>query len=532
MNSIAKFFAVIACCVAGWVIAAGDVPQEKVLLIMLDGCRADALFNADMPNARKLAEGKWQKNYNGLYSFYAQSVSDAPTHSAPNHTSLATGVKAAKHLVWRNGYTKKGNFDQYPHFLSILCDKYPALKAAYHYVWKESGMIRSGNKNVRYFNSSDAGVVAAGKKFLETGDALTIYINLPDAGGHYGGFYPYHPYYMQTLAQCDQWIGEMLDVIAKRKDFANENWLICLTADHGGYFTSHGHKPDTGMGATIPLIICGKNVKSGQIAGTPYIFDVAPTIMKHFNIDPASKNMDGIVLGNDIFVDANANAPLKKDLQKIVTFDLVANGDLPGKSEVKRYVCFDKALVFNGGTESFVVKDSEKIKFPDNNFTITFWAKVPVQTAEDPLIFSSKSTAAADENKPGLALYAYRNGDHPFIKRGREKGLFLNVGSSGEKAINMSRFDRNDGWNFYAVTLDANKTLLFATGSADGYFYYMAVNGEKTLPVSGQAFRFGGQGFTGAVDDIAIWNRSLSRDQLEKIYRAGRAGLDISKLVK
>ena len=528
VKSVFTALLALFCCAA----SADAVPAQKVLVIMLDGCRADAVFNANMPNLRNLAAGKWQAGYKAAYSFNAQVVTDAPTHSAPNHSSLATGVKAAKHHVLRNNVTKYGNFKEYPHFLSHLVDKYPDLKAAFFYVWAESGCITSNNPKVKYSCADDAKAVADAKKFIaDGGDAVTLYINLPDAGGHYGGYYPHHAYYMNTLAQCDVWIGELLDVIAKRKNFANEDWLIAVTADHGGYFTSHGHKANTGSGSTIPLVISSKHVKSGRLAGTPYIFDVAPTAMKHFKLDPAAKGMDGTVLGDKIFVDPNAGAPLKKGFQQSVSFTGFTAADLPGKCTIQPYGGMAECLEFKKGAEVFTVKGSEKIKFPaNNNFTLTFWAKYPKQSAEDPILVSNKS-AADDEKAPGFVIYAARHGNHPFCKDCRERGLLLNVGSKTD-AVNLSPYDRSDNWNFYAITLDANGTLIWANGAPDGYFYYMSLGAPDALPHSGKAIQFGGQGFEGCIDDIAIWNRGLSRDELEKIYRSGRGGTEIGTLVK
>ena len=503
---------------------------------MLDGCRADAVFNANMPNLRKLAAGKWQGGYKAAYSFNAQVVTDAPTHSAPNHSSLATGVKAAKHHVLRNNVTKYGNFKEYPHFLSHLVDKYPDLKAAFFYVWAESGCITSNNPKVKYSCADDAKAVADAKKFIaDGGDAVTLYINLPDAGGHYGGYYPHHSYYMNTLAQCDVWIGELLDVIAKRKNFADEDWLIAVTADHGGYFTSHGHKANTGSGSTIPLIISSKHVKSGRLAGTPYIFDVAPTAMKHFKLDPAAKGMDGTVLGDKIFVDPNAGAPLKKGFQQSVSFAGFTASDLPGKCTIQPYGGMAECLEFKKGAEVFTVKGSEKIKFPaNNNFTLTFWAKIPQNLPADAILIANKDMK--NPANPGLAVIASRVGDEQVDKTA--PGICLSIGCKDGKSIEFGQFDRTDGWNFYAVTINENGTMYFCNGAESGYFYHMAYDGRKAVIDSKLPFFAGQDGtgkhpaaFSGEIDDVTFWNRGMSRAELQKIFEAGRKGRDIARIL-
>ena len=104
-----------------------SVANKKVLLIMLDGVRADSTLHTTMPALNALRSGQWQPNYKCASTDAAMVVQDAPPHSAPNHASIATGVTAAKHKVTRNGKTKTGNFKEYPHFLGHLVKAYPDL---------------------------------------------------------------------------------------------------------------------------------------------------------------------------------------------------------------------------------------------------------------------------------------------------------------------------------------------------------------------------------------------------------------------
>lgn len=38
----------------------------------------------------------------------------------------------------------------------------------------------------------------------------------------------------------DIYAGEVIEAIKARKNYENEDWLIILTSDHGGFVTSHG----------------------------------------------------------------------------------------------------------------------------------------------------------------------------------------------------------------------------------------------------------------------------------------------------
>ena len=66
--------------------------RPMALVIMLDGCRADAVENPTAPNLQKLMAGQWQPGYRGASSLSAHTIPDGPTHSAPNHAAIATEV--------------------------------------------------------------------------------------------------------------------------------------------------------------------------------------------------------------------------------------------------------------------------------------------------------------------------------------------------------------------------------------------------------------------------------------------------------
>ena len=56
---LAACVAVTAACASG----AAERRVPKALVVMLDGCRADAVENATAPNLQKLMAGQWQPGY-------------------------------------------------------------------------------------------------------------------------------------------------------------------------------------------------------------------------------------------------------------------------------------------------------------------------------------------------------------------------------------------------------------------------------------------------------------------------------------
>ena len=510
---------------------AADAGSKKVLVIMLDGVRADSTLHVDMPTLNALRSGTWQPGYKCASTDAGMVVQDAPPHSAPNHASIATGVKASKHLVSRNGKTKGGNYKKYPHFLGHLANNFPNMKCGFFYVWGESGQIKSGNDKVIYKRDSDAKMIQAACEFLKTGDAAAVYINQPDFYGHKAQFYPRNPSYMAGLASVDRYLKQLFDTIAARPDFAREDWLIAISADHGGYLNYHGGRPDSGNMTTIPILVAGKNVKQGMIKGTAYTYDMAVTALAHFGIDTAKLDLDGRKLGDEV-----QNIPVKPLKDGLVFY----------YDFLKNHLTFDNKNVIRENLSAFAlsmtlknafrqIPASEKLNLANgNNFTLTLWAKIPKDLPAEAVLIGNKDMQ--NPANPGLAIIASRMGDQQRDKT--KRGICLSIGCKDGKSIEFGQFDRTDGWNFYAVTINENGTMYFCNGAESGYFYHMAFDGSKAVIDSKLPFHIGQDGtgkhsaaFSGEVDDVAFWNRGMSRAEIQKIFEAGRKGKDIARIL-
>ncbi len=106
------------------------------------------------------------------------------------------------------------------------------------------------------------------------------YIDRLDHAGHGFGYYPYAAEYHAALKVCDDEIGGVLNAIASRKTFAEEDWLVVVTADHGGWERYHGQL--TTQCYTIPFIVAGRRVAQGRVPGVPHNYDAAPTALPFF----------------------------------------------------------------------------------------------------------------------------------------------------------------------------------------------------------------------------------------------------------
>ena len=523
-------------------------PKPKALLIMLDGFRADAMDNMPIPNINKLRNGTWQPGYKGACSVTGWNLEDARPSSAANHASIATGVTAAKTKVYNNGDTKNGNYAEWPSWLARVATM-PGknYKTLYVYSWGENNDT-ARHPAVTFHHGSDEANADFLSKLLATPDApdaILYFIDLPDHGGHGEGFYPHSNKYHETIALSDAFIGKMMDAIASRPTFADEDWMISVTADHGGYAKSHGMYGSTAN--TVPVLVASKHVKQGIIPGIPKSYDLPVTALAHFGIDVKPLNLDGKVVGQE--VSNLPQRPLSEGLVAYLPFDaeipanVAPNGLAIETIGDKIQAGVDggklgKCLRIPGGEnvrEYIVLKGTENLKLENgNNFTAAMWVRVPKKQVGDPAILCNKDWR--DGKQPGFVLCgaAQTDGVH-------EPGFKFNFGRKADtKRTDMGTFDVDaDQWTFYAVSITPEGVVCFCQGKADGHFYWMVDAVKDAVINSGMNWNIGQDGTTNYrfniqadVDDFALWNRGLSIDELRKIFEAGKKGQPLSALLK
>lgn len=63
-----------------------------------------------------------------------------------------------------------------------------------------------------------------------------------DTNGHTMGFGNQNAHYVNAVRNADSYLYQMMQAIEKREKYENENWLIIVTADHGGSGKGHGEQ--------------------------------------------------------------------------------------------------------------------------------------------------------------------------------------------------------------------------------------------------------------------------------------------------
>ena len=558
MNRTIKFaFAALAVAAATPVTtSAGEAPRRsKALVLMWDGMRADAVINAGCTNLLKLVGGTWQPGYNGAWSFCGKPIPDARGYSFANHASILNGVFSAKHGVRFNHEARRCKVKEWPSWLSRLIDAKPSFRAAYIFDGGGNDQCLCADDRVMMKNFGLDGIgegnYAAELCAAADGpDAIVVYFENPDAFGHRNGYYPTSPEYINAVRENDLLLGKMMDAIAARPTFKDEDWLIGLTADHGGYGKMHGWR-DTHT-ATIPVIVASRHVVNGQMAGFPGNYDLPVTALAHFGVDTSKMNLDGKVVGGQA-----ASWKAAARLDEALTWhypvnvyskylDNAVRGG-PGSVNIGDETYFNpnaqdgpfknRFCLWIGGDEDVQtaawLKDStDMFLCPHPSFTISFWAKMPQNPAGDPVILGNKDYARA--GSPGFVVTTGRH-----TERARKGACIVYGTPQGvDEIVGTFDVEGKDKWTFYAVVFTAEGHAWFFQGRTNGMFNWICAKAGNALLGSGLPLHIGQDGtgtfkwnFSGRLDDIAIWKRSLTVDEVRSIYTAGREGRDIKDML-
>ena len=286
--------------------------NRKVLIIGMDGVRSDALQQANTPNIDALISNSFF-----TYESYHRGI----TVSGPSWSTIMCGVEYNKHGVTDNSYANS-QYNTYPYFptraKSCLPDLYcvqisqwaPMSDNVYNDGWDLKLLVQDGQGN--------QSVTAAQNQLVNPNlDAMFVYFDECDLAGHASGFSPNNPIYMNAIETVDGHIGSIMTALQNRPGYADEEWIILLTTDHGGIGNGHGGNssqergiwwigsgnnlsPKQMTGVTDPGSIALGNLNASIGAQSPCQADIAATALDHLlrgsNCNPTinpSWNLDG-----------------------------------------------------------------------------------------------------------------------------------------------------------------------------------------------------------------------------------------------
>ncbi len=273
--------------------------DPRVLLIGFDGCRPDALAKANTPHVDALVTaGMLLDNTRCLPA----RQTGADSISGPGWSSMLTGVWADKHGVVDNNFTIK-NYADYPHFFARLKAVRPDAEtySVAHWSPISENIVSAADQNETAESDEEAEEKLIAALTEQDPVAAFVHFNDPDSTGHSKGFSPAVPDYITAIETLDARVGRIMAALKQRKNFANEDWLVLISTDHGGEGTGHSGGFTNPAIGTMFIVASGQAFEGAALDRQPYIVDVAATAIAHLDIDldPAWK-LDGKPLQADV----------------------------------------------------------------------------------------------------------------------------------------------------------------------------------------------------------------------------------------
>lgn len=264
----------------------------RVLILGLDGTRSEGIELAQTPNLDALRAS----GYVDL-----DAITGDVSLSGPGWASMLSGVWCDKHKVVDNDVSwANSNFAGYPHFFARAEQARPTLRSASVVHWApindeilcaDERADDCGGVDEVITRDTDEGVRDAVVGLLRDGDPEAVFVQFDDIdhAGHGtapssppGGFCPrpagepdgncvlrgFNAEYLAETERIDGYVGDILVTLRQRARYAQENWLILVSPDHGGggqVFNQHGF--NVAQDRRTFLIVAGPAAR--PLPGTP-----------------------------------------------------------------------------------------------------------------------------------------------------------------------------------------------------------------------------------------------------------------------
>ena len=308
------------------------------------------------------------------------------------------------------------------------------------------------------------------------------------------------------------------------KDFEPPRVLISLEEDKSNFISDMvEHSIPVYDGSTNKALVTVDMLGGENIIVDGKDFTIANNIKLH-NVD-VSNVLD--ILGDNSCIacytfDNNANDLSDKynGVWKNKDGSVISGEYGPGK--------FGQAAKFNGGNYILLLNGDNSV-FRTLNFTFTFWIKTNKSSSSD--------TWHGDQRIFGKINPGSKNGDFE-IKLDSKGCVMTWADICGDNAnhLRSKTSVSDDNWHFCAcsLSLDGNSDLIMKI-YVDGHLevtgkYSNCRNMANFEPRLGMAYGERANYFTGSIDQVRIFNKALTEDEVKIIYKEQYTKYDISSL--
>ena len=272
---------------------------NKVIAIVIDGCRADKFQEAKTPFMDKVRQsGTEFTDMRTVYpartvtAFSSMLTGAAPeVHGMKSNFVPSLGVKCESVFDVLESNGRKGRLVGIAHLVDAFGENIVETVSAVN-----------DNDVIDYKLSETA------KRVLEeeNPDLLVLQLLSVDQTGHARG--SYNSEYIRKIEETDVIIQEFLNWCEQRGHL--DNARIVITSDHGQGKGIGGHGHLTESERQVPFIMSGGEIEKGQVVNSPrHLTDVAPTLMNMLGMAPPRESV-GRVLTKHIEHDGPDNGPV------------------------------------------------------------------------------------------------------------------------------------------------------------------------------------------------------------------------------
>ncbi len=259
---------------------------RRFIVIVIDGCRADRLLEADTPCIDRLRQEG---------ADYINTATVYPARTVTGFSSMFTGAPPKLH----------GMSSNFVPSLGVKCESiFDSLRSA-GMTGKLVGIAHLvdafGDENVEtvtavtHNDEIDDALTARAQAVMEQEDPDLLILQLlsVDQTGHARG--SYNSEYLSKIETSDRIIEDFLGWC--RDSGYLEDATVLVTADHGQGIGIGGHGHMSPSEIYVPCILWGANVEqAGEFDDLRSVMDVAPTISYFLGIPPPEQSV-GKVLG-------------------------------------------------------------------------------------------------------------------------------------------------------------------------------------------------------------------------------------------
>ena len=244
--------------------------EQKIVLVVVDGLRADALSLLDLPFIKKLKT-------NSTFCLKARSV--VPALTLPCMTSMFHGVEPDRHSIFTNEWAPqirpiKGLVEQLDDF-GKRCAFFTTSEEVRD-VCRVNHLEQHLCFNAYRQSNADEKVTSEAIQYVKEAmpDFMLVHLKGTDIAGHRYGYGSEE--YLQAVKQ---------DVLLLEKIYeaVKEEHLI-VTADHGGEGRNHGG--NTPANIFVPMFFYGESFGRNQELENCSITDIAKTVASILGVPP------------------------------------------------------------------------------------------------------------------------------------------------------------------------------------------------------------------------------------------------------